>query len=162
MTPWMDILVTGLGLAAVIALVVLSLRAGRVPRERRLPWVLAVIALSLSVAWRLVMITGALVAESFSIALPMVLGNLAVAGVLLAAFWRPRWAGWTLIGTAVVLPLLSWVLWLVIPGEKLSSIPPAVMAMTYGVPALVVGGLLLLSATPKRDHVPRIEDSALR
>lgn len=138
--------VVALGLIASAVVVVLALRAGRQPPVHRIPWVLALVALGGSVLFHgsiaVVMLTNA---DGWS-GVVVGMGTIALAGALLAAVWRAAWGGWLLIATAALQPALLWLLQAVTATSSTEGLPPEGMAMTYSVPAVITGVLLLISA----------------
>lgn len=145
------IFVTLTGLVGSVALLIVSMRAGRRPPVHRLLWLLAVIALGASIAFRLTLIVGMIAAGEFEAPAPIVIGDLAVAAVFVSAFWRPAWSGWFLMGTAVVLPAMNWVLEL-LAGLSVNQSTEIPMLGFYALPALITGTLLALSERSKRSH----------
>lgn len=147
--------VTVVGLLAGIGVLTAALLRPPQAPLHRVPWVIALVFIGISIAFRLVILVGVTINGSITDVLPIAFGNLAVLLVFIAAFRQPAWAGWALIGTAVVLPLLTWGA-SAIAGEPDPLEVAAPMAGFYGIPAIVTGSLLVLSVTWRRaSAVPR-------
>ena len=144
------IVVTAIGLAVSTVLVVLSIRAGRRPPVHRALWIIALVALGISILFRLFLLVGIAMSGAPADALPILMGDLAVVGAFVAAFWRPAWTGWTLIGSALALPAIAWLLdtttGLGLPEQ---SAAPAMLGF-YAVPAIITGVLLILCEVRRR------------
>ena len=137
--------VTAVGLVGALVLMVTSVRAGRqVPHIRAL-WIIGIIALSASILFRLAITIGTSIQGFFLASLPIVIGNIAVALVLVSVFWQPLWSGWFLIGSAVVMPLLSVLFELLVLQANLDELVTPVILMTYSLPALITGALFIIS-----------------
>ena len=138
--------VVALGLIASAVIAVLALRAGRQPPLHRVPWILALVALAGSVVFHgsiaVVMLANA---DGWSGAV-VGMGTLALAGTVVAAIWRPAWAGWALVASAILQPALLWLLQAVAATSSAEGLPPEGMAMSYSMPAIITGVLLLISA----------------
>ncbi len=139
------LITTVVGLIASAGLVIVSLHSGRRAPVHRVPWIIAIVALSVSILFRVALFIGTAINGSLLGSLPILLGNLAVGGALVAAFWQPRWTGWTLMGSALVLPALNWILETLLGSEWTT---PALAF--FAIPALVTGELLVLSMKSKR------------
>lgn len=138
-------LVTALGLLVTIVLLVASFRRPPVPPQHRVLWIIGLVLIGISIAFRLVLLIGVSFNGSVNDRLAIILGSLAVVLVFIAAFRQPAWAGWVLIGTAITLPLLTWG-----ASAMAGDVDPlevaAPMAGFYGIPAIITGGLLVLSS----------------
>lgn len=145
------IYVTAVGLVASIVLVTLSLRAGRHQPAHRVLWIIALVAIGASLVYRMTIVIGLLFQGTFMDALPILVGELAVAGVFVAVFWRPAWSGWFLITSAFVLPAFN--LLLEFLGSSLweRTVSPQMFGF-YGLPAIVTGVLLVLSERVSHRH----------
>ena len=148
------IVVTGIGLVASIILLALSIRAGRIDPVHRMLWIIAIVVLSLTVAYRMLLIVGTMANVSFLAGLPIFVGNFAVVGTIVAAFWRPAWTGWTLIGSAIALPLITLLLAALLGPSILPLETAPVVAGFYGIPAVVSGVLLVVSGRHRASHKP--------
>ena len=136
--------VTFAGLLVTIGLLSAAmLRPAQTP-VHRVPWVIALVFIGISIGVRLVILVGVAFNGSITDVLPILIGNLAVLLVFIAAFRQPAWAGWVLIGTAITLPLLTWG-GSAIAGERDPLEVAAPMAGFYGIPALITGGMLVVS-----------------
>ena len=88
------IIVTAIGLVVGLSVLLVSLRGERQPPVHRVLWIIAMIALGASIAFRLVLLVGISIAGGFAGAVPVLIGNLAVVGLFTAAFCaRPGAAG---------------------------------------------------------------------
>ena len=137
--------VTGVGLLAALILLIASLRKGRVKPHLQVLWIIGIVALSASILFRLAIIVGTSVQGFFLASLPIVIGNIAVALVLVSVFWQPLWSGWFLIGSAFVIPLLSVLFELLVLDVTLDNLVTPVMLMSYSLPALITGTLFVIS-----------------
>lgn len=135
--------VTVTGLIAALVLLVVSIRRDRREPMHKVPWIIALVALGGSLVFRLVLITGLVVASQPMAAVPIIVGELAVACVLLAAFRRPALAGWFLIATAVIAPALAYIVSLFT--DTLGESPAFVMIVSYSLPSLITAILLIVS-----------------
>ena len=138
------------GLVAASAVLLLSVRAGKAPPRWRLAWVTGLVLVGLSLAFHLLLIVTSGLHGGFLSVLPIVLGTLAIALTFVAAFWRPIWAGWAFIATAFALPAALWLGITVLPPTSTDYIPAEGLAMTYGVPSLIMGLFLVLSSSQKK------------
>ena len=141
--------VVGIGLIGTLIALVLALTWGRERPAHRLPWWIAVIVLGLDSTIHAVMSTGAVIQGGWA-STWIVIGTLAITGVFATAIIRPRIAGWWLIVTAIVLPLVlvaGNALW---PSSGEESVPVAVLLGFYSTRMLVIGGLLVWSATSRK------------
>ena len=141
-------IVTVVGFIAAATVLVTTLRAGRREPVRRVPWVIALVLIGISLVFRLVIVFGITMAASYADAVPIAIGELAVAAVFAVAYLRPAWGGWLLIGTALGIPALSALLDL-LAGE-IGESATAAMLGSYSVPAIVSAALLLWAGT----HAP--------
>ena len=144
MGSWL-ILVTGIGLAASAVLVILSVRAGRQHPVHRVPWIIAIVALCISVVFRLTVTIGTMASSTILDGVPILVGNLAVVVGIVAAFWRPAWTGWVLIASAAVLPTIALLIGLVLGPPAMEPEIAPVMLGFYGIPAVISGILLVVS-----------------
>ena len=103
------------------------------------------VLLGISVAFRFIIVMGGLLNEQGIEVLPVLVGNLAVIIVFVAAFWQPRLAGWTLIGSAIAMPLMTLIAEAIFNERFPEETVALVMTGTYSVPAIVTGTLLVLS-----------------
>lgn len=141
------------GLVVALVLLGLTITRGRAAAPRRTPWILALVVLGLDALLHVAATVGMLAtagAEQFAWtdAAWFVMGTLAFLAILAVAVLRPRWAGWALLVSAVVVPLV-----LAVGGRVLTdaeAVPWPVALVAYSVPAALSGGLLVLSATRGR------------
>jgi len=137
--------VVGIGLVGSLITCAVALRIGRESPGHRVPWWIAVIALGLDSAFHIAMSVGAVIQGGWE-STWIVIGSLAITGVFATAIIRPKIAGVWLIGTAIVLPVVLIIgnaIWS--PGEE--SVPVEVLLGLYSTRMLVVGALLMWSAT---------------
>lgn len=146
------IVVTSLGFVTALSVLVATLRAGRRDPVRRVPWIIALVLIGISLVFRLAIIVGTSLAASYSAAVPIAVGELAVAAVFAVAFLRPAWGGWLLIGTALALPAVSALLDLA--GDAMEQSYAVAILGFYSIPATVSGALLLWAGDwqPRRMH----------
>lgn len=137
--------ITILGLVASAVVLVPALRAGRQAPAHKIPWIFALVGIGASILFRLTLTIGMIVQGAFIDLLPILIGNLAVGCVLVIAFWRPRWAGLLLIGTAVGLPLVNVILEVLMGSGLGSDSITFVMLGFYALPATITGILLVFS-----------------
>jgi len=141
-----EVLITAIvGVIASVVLLVLSFRAGRSTPDNKVLWVIALVLLGISIAFRFIIVTGGVLKEQAVEILPVLIGNIAVIGVFVAALWQARLAGWVLIGSAVVMPLLTLILETAAQGEFPEESVAVVMMGSYSVPSIIAGTLLVLS-----------------
>ena len=141
-----EILVTTIvGVIASVVLLVLSLRAGRSKPTNKVLWVIALVLLGISIAYRFTIVIAGTLNEQAMEVFPILIGNIAVIGVFVAAFWQPRWTGWFLIGSAFVMPLLTLIVETVARGEFSEETTAVVMVGSYSIPSIITGTLLVLS-----------------
>ncbi len=143
-----------IGLIAVVVLLTMSFRAGRSRPTNNVLWVIALVLLGISIVFRFIIVLGGVMNEQIVEALPVLIGNIAVIGVFVAAFWQPRLTGWFLIASAFAMPLIT-----LISEATLSEIFPeetatVVMVGSYSLPAIIAGTLLVLSMK-QSDSSPR-------
>lgn len=137
--------VTGVGLLGALILLIASIREGRVKPHHQVLWIIGIVALSVSIIFRLAIFIGTSI-QGFPLgSLPIAIGNIAVILVLVSVFWQPLWAGWFLIGSAIVIPLLSVLFELVVLGVTLENLVTPVMLISYSLPALITGTLFVIS-----------------
>jgi hypothetical protein len=143
-----------IGLIAAVVLLTMSFRAGRTKPNHDVLWVIALVLLGISIVFRFIIVLGGVMNERIVEALPVLIGNIAVIGVFVAAFWQPRLTGWFLIASAFAMPLIT-----LISEATLSEIFPeetatVVMVGSYSLPAIIAGTLLVLSMK-QSDSSPR-------
>lgn len=155
--------VVGIGLAGTLIALVVALTRGRERPAHRVPWWIAVIVLGLDSAFHVVMSTGAVIQGGWE-STWLVIGTLAITGVFATAIIRPRIAGWWLIATAIVLPLVLVIGNAISPSSDEESVPVAVLLGFYSTRMLVIGALLVWCATPRKPGSdtsgPKTESSA--
>lgn len=133
------------GVIASIVLLTLSFRAGRIKPNHNVLWVIALVFLGISIVYRFIIVAGGILNEQATEVLPVLIGNLAVIGVFVAAFWQPRLAGWFLIGSAFAMPLITLIAEATISERFPGETAAAVMFGSYSIPSIVTGTLLVLS-----------------
>lgn len=147
--------VTGIGLLAAVILLIASLRAGRVQPHHQIPWIIGIVALSLSIIFRLSIFIGTSI-QGFPLgSLPVAIGNVAVILVLISVFWQPLWTGWFLIGSAFVMPLLSVLFELLVLDVKFDDLVTPVMLISYSLPSIITGTLFIISMRKPVEVVER-------
>lgn len=141
-----EILFTAIvGVIATVVLLILSFRAGRSTPSNFVLWVIALVLIGISVAFRFTIVIGGTLNEQAIEVLPVLIGNIAVIGVFVAAFWQPRLTGWFLIGSAFAMPLLTLILETTVSGIFPEETVAAVMVGSYSIPSIIAGVLLVLS-----------------
>lgn len=141
------VVVVGLLFTAVV--LTFAVLRGRAKPVRPVPWWIAIIALSLDVAYHVVVSIAALIAGGWEGAW-IAIGTLAIAGVLATAIIQPRLAGWWFIASAALMPAVLVITDALAPADELSPIPVAIMLGFYSTRAVIVGTLLVWSGTPKK------------
>lgn len=141
------------GLVGTIVALVLALREGRTDPVRRVPWIIALVALGVDSALHLAISVGSLVAGGWG-SMWIVIGSVAIAGVFVTAWLSPRLAGWWLVITALLLPVILIVANGFAPPANEQSVPVSVLLAFYTPRMLIVGGLLIWSAGSVRRTYP--------
>lgn len=134
------------GTIGAVVILVLAVLAGRQPPHHLGTWITGMVLLGISVLFHTAVAVGGSVNGSVMGALPVIIGTSSLAIGLIAAVWRPAWVGWMFIGTAITLPALVWLAQMTVATGDTEGFPALAMLMTYGVPSLIIGGLLVLSA----------------
>lgn len=137
-------IVVSVGLIGTMTALIMRMSAGRSAPLRRVPWVIALIALGVDGAIHVAISVGSLVTGGWE-ASWVAVGSLAIVGVFALAWIAPRIAGWWLVATAVGLPLLLVVTSALWPSTD-EPVPVGVMLAFYTPRMLVVGGLLIWSS----------------
>jgi hypothetical protein len=141
-----EILITVIvGVIAAIILLIMSFRAGRSKPEIYIPWVIALVLLGISIAFRFIIVIGGLLNEQSLEILPVLIGNIAVIGVFVAAFWQSRLAGWFLLGSAFAMPLITLIAEAAFNDRFPEETVAVVMVGTFSFPSIITGILLVLS-----------------
>lgn len=138
---WAIYVDVAVGLALSIAVLVMAIFAGREPVVHRTLWIVGLVLLALRALFSVAIGTGTMVASGGVWA--FALGALALVLIIPTAYLRPRWAGITLLVTAVLQPLLLLVL-NPLAGDR-DAFPVEVMLGFYSVPVAVIGGVLIAS-----------------
>ena len=138
---WAIYVDVGVGLAVSLAVLVMAIFSGREPSVHRVLWIVGLVLLALRALFSVAIGVGTMVASGGMWA--FALGALALVLVIPTAYLRPRWAGITLLVTAVLQPLLLLVL-NPIAGER-NAFPVEVMLGFYSVTAGIIGGVLIAS-----------------
>lgn len=138
--------VVGLGLAYSATMAAIAISKGRLAPARRVPWIIALVVLSLDVAIHLAMSVGVFLAEPSQGGWVLV-GTLAIAGILVGAIWQPRFAGWAYVLTALLMPLILIVVGALNPAGAGDLVPLTVMLVFYSSRAIIIGMLLVFSAS---------------
>ena len=148
--------VVGIGLAGTLVTLIHAMTQGRKIPARRVPWWIAVIVLGLDSAFHVAMSVGAVIQGGWE-STWIVLGTLAITGVFATAIIRPRIAGWWLIVTAIVLPIVLVAASAIWTSSSEESVPIEVLLGLYSTRMLVIGGLLVWCAIP-REKGSRMSD----
>ena len=139
------LIATIVGVIASVVLLILSFRSGRSTPTNKVLWVIALVLLGISIAFRFTTVTvGALNEQAIEV-LPILIGNIAVIGAFVAAFWQPRLTGWFLIGSAFAMPLLTLILEITVSGRFPEETVAVVMVGSYSIPSVITGTLFVLS-----------------
>jgi hypothetical protein len=135
-----------------VVMLVLALMRGRpliATPDHLVPWILSLIALGAPASFFLVGAIASSIAEGPNW---MIIGAVGLTALLLVALFRPLWAAWVSIGTALALPLL------ILIGDALASGPLDIDVARaigfYTVRSLIIGGLLLWSVHPRKADKP--------
>lgn len=136
------------GLLVTAAVLTVAVRRGRTKPVRPVPWWIAIVVLSLDVAYHAVISIAALFAGGWEGSW-IAIGTLAIAGVLATAILQPRVAGWWFIASAALMPAVLAITDVFMPASQDSQIPLAVMLGLYSTRAVIVGILLVWSGTPR-------------
>lgn len=160
---WAIYVDVAVGLALSVAVLVLAIVSGREPAVHRVLWIVGLVLLALRALFSVAIGAGTMVASGGMWA--FALGALALLLIIPTAYLRPRWAGITLLATAVLQPLLLLVL-NPIAGLR-DAFPVEVMLGFYSVPVAIIGGLLIACTLrwgreqgPEEGTAVVIEDSA--
>lgn len=136
--------VVGAGLAYSLGFLVWAIGRGRRRPLHPVPWIIALCLLGLDVAAHAVMSIGSMV-ESPLQGGWVAVGTIAIAGLLATAALQPQLAGWALVGSAALMPLILLVVW-AWPGMDTGDLAPVpVMLGFWSTRAVIVGVLLVLS-----------------
>ena len=160
---WAIYVDVSVGLALSVAVLVLAVVAGREAAVHRVLWIVGLVLLALRAIFSVAIGAGVTVASGGMWAFAV--GALALVLIIPTAYLRPRWAGITLLATAVLQPLLLLVL-NPIAGLR-DAFPVEVMLGFYSVPVAIIGGLLIACTLrwgreqgPEEGTAVVIEDSA--
>jgi hypothetical protein len=157
------LLVAAAGLTASGVLLAAALAKRRVAPQRRIPWIIALIVLGFDAALHVVAAVGMVVAGATDVVW-LLLGTLGFVVIVAVAALRPRWAGWGLLASAALVPVVFAVGGLAAPDapgpRETEGVPPWPVALVaYSVPAAASGGLLMLSTKARRHHAEGIDES---
>lgn len=139
------LITTSVGVIASVVLLILSFRVGRSKPTHKALWVIALVLLGISIVFRSFTVTVGALNEQAMEVLPVFIGNLAVIGVFVAAFWQPRLTGWFLIGSAFAMPLITLIAEFTLSDRFPEETAAAVMVGSYSIPSIITGTLLVLS-----------------
>jgi hypothetical protein len=145
-------LVVMTGLTASIVVLALAAAKRRAAPPRTALWILGLVVLGIDTLLHVVASVGMAIAGGVGGAW-LYLGTLGFVALLAAAFIRPRWAGVALLASAVLVPLMLAVGGLVGGEGERADVPWSVAAVTYSVPAVLSGSLLLGSTIARRRGV---------
>ena len=136
--------VVAVGLAYGLAVLVISLAQGRQKPRYFVPWVIAIVVLSVDTVAHVVLSIGVII-QSPAEGSWVGIAALAFAAFLVAAILQPRLAGWTFASTALVMPVALFVVESM-PGIDTTDLAPMPAMLGFYAPrALIVGGLLFFS-----------------
>lgn len=138
---WAIYVDVSVGLALSVAVLVLAIVAGREAAVHRVLWIVGLVLLALRALFSVAIGAGVMAASGGMWA--FALGALALVLIIPTAYLRPRWAGITLLVTAVLQPLLLLVL-NPLAGAR-DAFPVEVMLGFYSVTVAIIGGLLIAS-----------------
>ena len=138
---WAIYVDVAVGLALAVAVFVMAIFTGREPAVHRVLWIVGLVLLAVRAVFSVAVGVGVMVASGGMWA--FALGALALLLILPIAYLRPRWAGITLLVTAVLQPLLLLVL-NPIAGER-DAFPVEVMLGFYSLTAAIIGAVLIAS-----------------
>lgn len=138
---WAIYVDVAVGLALSLAVLVMAIVAGREAAVHRVLWIVGLVLLALRALFSVAVGTGVMVASGGTWAFAV--GALALLFIIPIAYLRPRWAGITLLVTAVLQPLLLLVL-NPLAGER-DAFPVEVMLGFYSVTVAIIGALLIAS-----------------
>ena len=138
---WAIYVDVAVGLALATGVLVASAVAGREEPRHRVVWIIGLLLLGLRALFSVAVGVGVTVASSGMWAFAV--GALALLLIIPTAYLRPRWAGITLLVTAVLQPLLLVVL-NPVAGER-DAFPVEVMLGFYSFPVTIIGGVLIAS-----------------
>jgi len=144
--------VVGVGLIYSATVAAIALGRGRQEPARFIPWIIAIVVLGLDVALHVMMSIGAMAEDPWGGGW-LLIGTLAIAGILFSAIWQPRLAGWAYVLSALLMPLAVVTVASVVSGGYDVLVPLPVLLGFYSTRAIIIGLLLVLSATPKRPEV---------
>ena len=150
---WAIYVDVAVGLALVVSVLVASIVAGREEPHHRVVWIVGLVLLVLRAAFSVAIGVGVIVASRDTWAFAM--GALALVLTVPIAYLRPRWAGITLLVTAVLQPLLLWVL-NPIAGEW-DAFPVEVMLGFYSLPVAIIG-VVLVASTLRWGREPEVKE----
>lgn len=131
-----------IGLALASGVLVMSLLAGRRPPIHTALWAVGLSLLVLRAVFSVAIALGVLVASEASWA--FAIGAVALVTTIPIAVLQPRWAGITLLVSAVLQPTVLFVLGRV-AGVPQEGFPVEVMLVFYSLTVAVIGGLLIAS-----------------
>jgi hypothetical protein len=157
-------LVVATGLIASVVLLALATAKGRSTPIRRVPWITALVILGIDTALHLASSVGVVISAGAEGAW-FILGTLGFVAILTAAVLRPRSAGWLLLASAGIVPLVFALGGLAAPNapgpSETEGIPPWPVAfVAYSVPAAISGSLLVLSAKARRRSAGEVTGAA--
>jgi hypothetical protein len=142
-------LVIATGLLASLVLLAFAVAQGRARPTHSAPWIVALLILGVDTVLHVIASVGLVVAGAVE-GIWFVLGTLGFVAILAVAVLRPRWAGWALLASAVIVPLAFAIGGLAVGADTEAALPWPVALVTYSVPAAVSGGLLVLSTRASR------------
>jgi hypothetical protein len=157
-------LVASVGLVVGLVLAVLAVIKGRSVPQRRVPWIVALVVLGtdalLHVVASLAFMVAAMEVSGWTEVGWFVIGTLGFLAILAVGVLRPRWAGWCLLASAVVVPLVFAVGGLTVQSDAAGQPPWPIGLMFYSIPAAVTGGLFLFSTTARRGSAGEVTAGA--
>lgn len=132
-----------------------AIRQGRRNPVHRPIWIIALVVLSIDVAYH-VLISIAAIATGGWEATWLAIGTLAIAGVLVSAVFQPSWAGWWFIASAALMPAVLVVSDLILQPSEDSELPLMIMLAFYSTRAIIVGLLLVFSCRVTQPSLKKV------
>jgi hypothetical protein len=138
---WVIYVDVAVGMALAVAVLVMSIVAGRDPAPHRVVWIVGVVLLAVRALFSSAVGVGTWVSSGDTWAIA--LGAAALVLMVPAAILRPRWAGIGLLVSAVLQPLLLVILRPF--ADAGDDFPVGVMLGFYSLTVAVIGGVLIAS-----------------
>lgn len=139
--------VVTVGLIYSAAFAMFALWRGRTKATRKPLWIIAIVILSMDVAFHIAMSVGVLLNEP-GLGGWVVVGTTAIAGLLLTAIWQPRLAGQALLGSALLMPLALWLV-SALPWDLAADLVPLPVILGLWSTRAIIIGILLIASQPR-------------